>query len=177
MRSTHCSFFMGLYVRHQSELKLAGILVNRMLHVWHEPESILRSVAAKIEEIPECNTRANLAATTSILAGLVLDKDRIQRILRSDIMKESVMYQEFLAEAKAEAESGERQLVLRLLNRKIGNLTPQLLDRVSSLSIDRIESLGEALLDFNALADLETWLALWHWQSASSIVAVSCSYN
>lgn len=75
-------------------------------------------------------------------------------------MKESVMYQEFLAEAKAEAESGERQLVLRLLNRKIGNLTPQLLDRVSSLSIDRIESLGEALLDFNALADLETWLAL-----------------
>jgi hypothetical protein len=86
------------------------------------------------------------------------------------------MYQEFFAEAKAqaiaevraevkaqaiaEAESGERQLVLRLLTRKIGNLTPQLYDRVSSLSIERVESLSEALLDFNSIADLEAWLAL-----------------
>ena len=49
-------------------------------------------------------------------------------------------------------------LVLRLLNRKLGELSPQLRASVSALQIDRVESLGEALLDFNSIADLESWL-------------------
>jgi Domain of unknown function (DUF4351) len=31
--------------------------------------------------------------------------------------------------------------------------------RVSSLTIERVESLGEALLDFTSMADLEAWLS------------------
>ena len=53
----------------------------------------------------------------------------------------------------------EKALVLKLLNRKLGNLSPQLHAIVSALSIDRVESLGEALLDFTSIADLETWLS------------------
>lgn len=43
--------------------------------------------------------------------------------------------------------------------RKLGNLNPQLLDRINTLQLDRIESLGEALLDFNSIADLQNWLS------------------
>ena len=129
-----------------------------------EPESVLRSVAAKIEAVTEPSVRANIAATTSILAGLVLEREQIQRILRSEIMRESVMYQDILAEGMAEgkaegkAEEG-RFLVVRLLNRKLGNLPLQLLDRVNSLPIDRLELLGEDLLDFTLIIDLEAWLS------------------
>ena len=136
-------------------LESPGLYPFASLGQTDEPESVLRSVAAKIEEVPERNVRANLAATTSILAGLVLDKEQIQRILRSDMMRESVMYQEFLSEA----ESRERQLVFRQLTRKIGNLSPILQGQVNGLPIDRIESLGEALLDFTSMSDLESWLS------------------
>ena len=131
-------------------------------------------MVAKIEEVSERNVLANLAASTSILAGLVLSKDQIQRILRSNIMRESVMYQDILAqgEAKGKAEGKaeglerglqqEKALVIRLLNRKLGNLAPAIQTQVNSLNIERVESLGEALLDFTAMSDLENWLAGEH---------------
>ena len=71
-------------------------------------------------------------------------------------LQQTRVYQEAKAEGKAEE---GRSLVIKLLNRKLGNLTPQLLDRVNNLQIDHIESLGEALLDFNSIAYLESWLS------------------
>jgi hypothetical protein len=56
-------------------------------------------------------------------------------------------------------ELGERSLVIKQLTRKIGNLSPELLARVNSLSIDRVEALAEDLLDFTSVSDLERWLA------------------
>jgi hypothetical protein len=53
----------------------------------------------------------------------------------------------------------ERSLILRQLNRKVGALSPQTLEQVNALSIEQLESLGEALLDFGAIADLAQWLA------------------
>jgi Domain of unknown function (DUF4351) len=49
-------------------------------------------------------------------------------------------------------------MVLRQLNRRVGALTPQLQERIQQLSTPQLEDLGEALLDFSAIADLENWL-------------------
>lgn len=49
-----------------------------------------------------------MAAATAILAGLVLEKGFIQRVLRRDIMRESVIYQEIEAEAKAKGRAEGR---------------------------------------------------------------------
>jgi Domain of unknown function (DUF4351) len=57
-------------------------------------------------------------------------------------------------------ESGERALVIKLLTKKVGNLSPELLSRVSSLNIERLEALAEDLLDFKHVGDLERWLSL-----------------
>jgi hypothetical protein len=58
-------------------------------------------------------------------------------------------------------EQGKQQeavaLILRQLNRRVGSLTPQLQERIQSLSTSKLEDLGEALLDFNSIADLEAW--------------------
>lgn len=70
-------------------------------------------------------------------------------------MRESTMYQFILREGEV---IGERQLVLKLLNRKVGNLSPELTAKVSSLSIERLEALAEALLDFTSVEDLASWL-------------------
>ncbi|MGD1855454.1 MAG: DUF2887 domain-containing protein [Leptolyngbyaceae cyanobacterium] len=69
----------------------------------------------------------------------------------SDLRKTKV-YEEGLQE-------GERALVVRLLKRKAGKLPKALLLQVEQLSVMQLEDLAEALLDFDELADLETWLA------------------
>ena len=56
-------------------------------------------------------------------------------------------------------ERGERSLITRQLNRRFGSLTQGIQAQVEALPLKQLESLGEALLDFTSLADLENWLA------------------
>jgi hypothetical protein len=49
-------------------------------------------------------------------------------------------------------------LIMRQLNRRCGALSPQLQERVTSLSVPQLEDLGEALLDFTGVDDLVAWL-------------------
>jgi predicted transposase YdaD len=53
---------------------------------------------------------------------------------------------------------GEQRLILKLLIRKFGSISPEVRSRVNSLSIERLESLGEDLLDFSQISDLLVWL-------------------
>ena len=55
--------------------------------------------------------------------------------------------------------TGELELTMRLLQRRCGGLTPSQEARIRALPLPQLEALAEALLDFQAAADLETWLA------------------
>ncbi|QHG18094.1 DUF2887 domain-containing protein [Nostoc sp. ATCC 53789] len=55
-------------------------------------------------------------------------------------------------------EEGERKVVLRQLNRLVGAIPDALLSQIQGLSVEQLEALGDALLDFSSLADLEGWL-------------------
>jgi predicted transposase YdaD len=48
-------------------------------------------------------------------------------------------------------------LVLRLLQRRYGVVSIDNQELIRSLTITQLESLGDALLDFNGIADLELW--------------------
>ncbi|OYE03979.1 DUF4351 domain-containing protein [Nostoc sp. 'Peltigera membranacea cyanobiont' 232] len=54
-------------------------------------------------------------------------------------------------------QQGELTLILRQLNRRIGEVNPQLQERIQTLSTNELETLGEALLDFTTATDLEAW--------------------
>jgi len=49
-------------------------------------------------------------------------------------------------------------LLLRLLNRRFGELEPSLTEQIQALDVSELEALAEALLDFATVADLECWL-------------------
>ena len=55
-------------------------------------------------------------------------------------------------------QQGEFTLVIRQLARKLGALPVTALEAVRTLSIARLEELGDALLDFRKREDLEAWL-------------------
>lgn len=52
---------------------------------------------------------------------------------------------------------GESELLIRQLNRRCGILSVSLQEKVRSLSVLQLESLGENLLDFQGIHDLENW--------------------
>jgi predicted transposase/invertase (TIGR01784 family) len=52
----------------------------------------------------------------------------------------------------------QRSLLLKLLSRQLGNITPQLQAQVNELSDETFESLSDEILDFSTLEDLAQWL-------------------
>ncbi len=55
-------------------------------------------------------------------------------------------------------QEGQRQVVLRLLRRRLGALDEATERQVSGLSSERLADLAEALLDFRTASDLGAWL-------------------
>ena len=96
---------------------------------------------------------------------------RVNQELETDdrelIMRLEPLYQRNREQAKEEGrqegkqegkQEGEKNLILRLLHRRIGEIDALLIERITGLSIEQLENLGEALLDFSSVADLEAWL-------------------
>jgi predicted transposase YdaD len=55
-------------------------------------------------------------------------------------------------------QEGETDLVLRQLIRRCGGLSPVREQQIRGLAIEQLEGLGDALLDFTGMLDLENWL-------------------
>jgi len=66
----------------------------------------------------------------------------------------SQAYQEWEQQTE---QRGQRSLVLRQLTRKVGEIPASFQSRIETLPLPQLEALGEALLDFSTLADLEAW--------------------
>ncbi len=107
----------------------------------------------------------SLVSTIVLYKFNTLSRDEVDLMLGIELQQTRV-YQEALAEGRVEGETRglerglqqERTLVMRLLHRKLGNITPEMQLRVDSLPINQVEELGEALLDFTQMSDLLTWL-------------------
>ena len=149
-------------------LRFPGLLPLAVLSRSDNRIQTLRQVSSFIDVLQDSRQQSNVAAATSILAGLVLEKEVIRSVLREEIMRESVIYQDIVekatakgkAEGKAEGiKEGEISLVLRLLKKRIGEIKAEDESRITNLSVEQLEALGEALLDFSSSDDLTDWLA------------------
>lgn len=55
-------------------------------------------------------------------------------------------------------QQGELQLLKRQIQRRFGTITPAQQVRLEQLDRDRLDRLGEDLLDFTRIEDLDDWL-------------------
>ncbi len=115
----------------------------------------------------------DLVSTIMVYKFNNLSRDEVDAMLGIEL-QETRVYQDARAEGRtegrAEGESigeirglerglqQEKALVLRQLTRKLGNLSSDFVVRINSLPIEKIESLGEALFDFDQMSDLIAWL-------------------
>jgi predicted transposase/invertase (TIGR01784 family) len=132
-----------------------GLLPFATLSKTNNPEETLKQVAKQIEQISDKQVQSNVAASTAIISGIALNKEIIQRLLRSEIMKESVIYQEILLEGKAEGKAegiaeGEAKGIAKgkaetanqiALNMMRSNISAELIAQFTGLTIKQIQKL------------------------------------
>jgi len=53
---------------------------------------------------------------------------------------------------------GQKALILRLIARRTGEISPEIQTRIQHLSPEQLDDLGEVLLDFTSQEDLIAWL-------------------
>ncbi|CAD5924208.1 MULTISPECIES: Rpn family recombination-promoting nuclease/putative transposase [Planktothrix] len=89
-------------------LRIPGLLPFAVLSQTNDPALVLTQISQITEQIADRRVQSNLMAASAILAGLVLEPEVIQRIIRSDIMQESTMYQEILRQGKEQGRAEGR---------------------------------------------------------------------
>ena len=115
---------------------------------------------------PQDKQIIELVSTIMLYKFSELSQDEVQAMFTISDLKQTRVYREAVDEGMErgiergleQALEREQYLLIRLLTRKIGVLSPELTDKVKSLSFEELEQLGEALFDFEQLEDLENWL-------------------
>ena len=124
-----------------------GLLPLAVLSKTNNPETTLRDVARQIENITDKRLQSSVAASTAIISGIALDKSIIQRLLRSEIMKESVIYQDILLEGKTQGQAigmaegkaeTTRQLTLNMLR---SGIAVDLITQITGLTLKQVQKL------------------------------------
>lgn len=124
------------------------------------------------QEIAEPASRAIMEMIVTIVAYRFDTLTRVEVEAMLDItFKETRLYQDIEQEARTEGRTEGRAegraegrqeeaaaLVMRLLTKRLGNLSEPLRETLSDLPLSVLEDLSEALLDFTGLEDLQDWL-------------------
>ncbi|MBE9175043.1 DUF4351 domain-containing protein, partial [Synechocystis salina LEGE 06155] len=88
-----------------------------------------------------------------------LSREAIQAMFIVSDVKKTRVYRDAREEGRIEGRAeGEIALVLRQLGRRFGVLPKEIEGQIQGLSLEQVEALGEALLDFEGMEDLQQWL-------------------
>ena len=138
----------------------------RALALLVQPEEQVPASSAAIQA--EVNGTADAGAIGDVIAAIVITRFNGRSLeelcamggITLEDFTQSVAYREIFGQGRQEGrQQGELEMALRLLRRRCGELNPQQEARIRSLRLEQLETLAEALLDFEGPSDLEAWLA------------------
>lgn len=102
-------------------------------------------------------------------------REEIEAMFQLSDLKQTKVYQEALAEGEEKGlligrqqgreegrQQGEANLILLILESRLGEIPSSLREQIQGLSIEHIENLGKAVLNFNTSEDLRNWLSTHH---------------
>ena len=146
---------------HQDDLSPNLALLRLIVTPKDQAGLAARKILNSVSTEAEFQLKLDLVESILVNKFTQLTLEEIQKMLNlkeADITQ-TRFYQEVLEIGEKKGlQQGEANLTIRLLKRRCGNLTPIQEQKVRSLSISQLESLGEALLDFQNMSDLENWL-------------------
>jgi Domain of unknown function (DUF4351) len=118
--------------------------------------TVQENAISEVAELPANSPYKGNALDLFLSLKLELEsKQSIEPEERDLAMRLSALYIERIQEARQE---GERELVMMLLKEVVGDVPPELNDRITLLSLAKLPELAKALLRFSSIDDLALWL-------------------
>jgi len=114
--------------------------------------------APSLEVIPPTFRQVSeLEKAMNIANQANLSVEELEKLRKREVFLED--QRGFIVKAKQEGrvEEGIRW-TLRLLERQFGSIPPAIINQIQNLSVEELEDLGDAILDFNDLEELSAWL-------------------
>jgi predicted transposase/invertase (TIGR01784 family) len=114
-----------------------------------------KTIIAQTQDSPNARVIMGMISTIVVYKFNNLSRAEVEAMLGIELQQTRV-YQEAREEGR-QAEGAT--LVLKQLQRKLGELPDEIQAQIMALSIEQLELLAEALLDFSKLENLTAWLA------------------
>ena len=137
-------------------LGILRLLVEPAATVPEAARGLIERVQASARSATEIAKFIELIETIVVYTFPRRSREEIAAMLGLTDLRETRVYQEGREEGRTEE---ARSLIARQLMRKLGPLPEALQSQVNQLSLEVLETLGEALFDFTEVSDLETWLS------------------
>lgn len=133
-----------------------ALMVLTTVEEEQAPEEARYLLTRSQQETSQSSSRAIMEMIITIMVYKFeqLSQREVEKML-GITLKETRVYREIKEEGREEE---ARSLILRQLTRRVEELPQQVRERIETLSLEQLENLGEALLDFTSLADLQVWL-------------------
>ncbi len=116
--------------------------------------TLLARSAQEVANPIESRAIMDMISTIVVYKFTNLSRQEVDAMLGVRV-QETRVYQEAREEGR---EQEARSLILRQLNRRMGELSALVKQRIETLALPQLENLSVALIDFVTITDLETWL-------------------
>ena len=142
---------------------LIELIVSKEAQAPELVKTLLDRTKTEVENDREKQGIIELLETVLLSKFSQLSRQEIEAMFLVSDIKQTRVYQEAKQEGRQEGreegkQNGEMILLIRQLSKKFGKLKDIYIENINSLNIEQLEKLGEALLDFTDINDLETWL-------------------
>jgi predicted transposase YdaD len=156
-----------IYLNELGDIRQLPVWVGLMVLTTLEDEQATQEarylLATNQQEESQAGNRAIIELITTIMVYKFENKSRIEvEEILGITLQETRVYREIkeegIQEGEGRGEQREKSLILRQLTRRVGELPEDVRQQVEALPLEQLENLGEALLDFSSMADLQAWL-------------------
>ena len=134
---------------------LIELIVSKEAQAPELVKTLLDRTKTEVENDREKQGIIELLETVLLSKFSQLSRQEIEAMFLVSDIKQTRVYQEAKQEGR---QDGEMILLIRQLSKRFGKLKDIYIENINSLNIEQLEKLGEALLDFADINDLETWL-------------------
>jgi predicted transposase/invertase (TIGR01784 family) len=160
------------WVRQETN-SLTIAIIQLILAPEDKAPKLARQINEKVQQEPNTDLQDQVVKfieTVLVYKFPKLSRQEIEAMFTFNDLKNTRVYQDAKQEGlqlgKQEGlQLGEQRglqrqvaMLLRMLTRKFGKLSPRTKNRITKLSVTQLENLAEVIFDLQTVADLNTWL-------------------
>jgi predicted transposase/invertase (TIGR01784 family) len=149
----------------QETNSLTIAIIQLILAPENKAPKLARQINEKVQQEPNTDLQDQVVKfieTVLVYKFPKLSRQEIEAMFTFNDLKNTRVYQDAKQEGlqlgKQEGLQRQVAMLVRMLTRKFGKLSPRTKNRITKLSVTQLENLAEVIFDLQTVADLNTWL-------------------